>query len=114
MFVTTRSSSRALLTTEEGKGKTGNEVITLEQTSNSSQLEISQSNQKSAEEKPTRFDNLILDIKQCSEFTGIPIGTLYKLTSQRKIPHSKIGKKVMFLKDEIIAWIKSKRVEVSP
>lgn len=57
-------------------------------------------------------DSPIMGIQECSDFTGIPKATLYKLTSQRKIPHSKPTKKVLFLKEEILSWIMANRVEI--
>lgn len=49
--------------------------------------------------------------KECSELTGFSINTLNKYTSERKIPHYKCGKKVLFKKSDILSWIFSNRIQ---
>lgn len=48
-----------------------------------------------------------LTIDECASFTGIKKSQLYKLTSQNKIPHFKLGKSLRFNVQEILYWIKS-------
>jgi len=53
----------------------------------------------------------ILNMNELSEYLGLSKGTLYKFTSERKIPHYKRGKYIYFLEDEIIEWIKEGRIK---
>jgi len=49
----------------------------------------------------------ILNVKQASELLKLAIPTIYALTSNRTLPHSKRGKKLYFSKTELETWIKS-------
>lgn len=46
-----------------------------------------------------------LSIKQAAELTGISVSTLYKLVCSRRIPVYKPTGKLLFLKEELIAWV---------
>jgi len=46
-----------------------------------------------------------LDIPMVSEYTLLSKSTIYKKVSSREIPFHKIGKKTIFVKDEIDNWI---------
>ncbi len=48
-----------------------------------------------------------LSIDEASEFLHIPKSTLYQFTSTRKIPFQKVGKKILFFKQELIEWVES-------
>lgn len=53
-------------------------------------------------------------VELARKITGYSTPTIYSLVSNRKIPHSKQGKKLFFSKKELIAWINSgKRSSVS-
>jgi excisionase family DNA binding protein len=61
---------------------------------------------------PPRDDaDEILNIRQASELLGLAIPTLYSMVSERRIPFSKEpkGKKLMFVKSELISWVKTSR-----
>ena len=47
----------------------------------------------------------ILDIDELARYINISKQTLYKLTANHSIPHSKVGKKLFFDKKSIDAWI---------
>ncbi len=49
------------------------------------------------------------DVDDASDHTGIPKATIYQLTSKRKIPHRKMGKRLVFDIQELDAWILSKK-----
>lgn len=49
----------------------------------------------------------ILNVRQASEFLGLAVPTIYSLTSNRILPHSKRGKKLYFNKSELLAWVQS-------
>lgn len=55
----------------------------------------------------------LLTIDQASEFTHIPVATLYDYTHKKKIPFNKIGKKLLFLKKELLEWILSHRMKTN-
>ncbi len=50
-----------------------------------------------------------LGVKEVSLLLGLEESTVYGLTSQRKIPHYKPGKKLLFKKSEIEEWILAHR-----
>ena len=56
-------------------------------------------------------DREILNLKQCMAFTGFSRGFLYKMTSQRTIPHYKKGKLLLFKKSEITEWLLEGKVK---
>lgn len=47
----------------------------------------------------------VYDIDEASLITGMSRGYLYKLTSQRLIPHYKKGRKLYFKKAELEQWL---------
>lgn len=47
-----------------------------------------------------------MDIKQASEFTTIPVATLYAKINE--IPHSKVGKKLVFTDRGLTRWMDRK------
>lgn len=49
---------------------------------------------------PPRF----MGIEEASEFTGIPVGTIYQKI--KEIPHSKQGKRLVFSDRALTRWIK--------
>ncbi len=54
---------------------------------------------------------MYLTIKQASEYVNIKVKTLYSLSSNKQIPHYKIGKMLRFSPSELDAWMQSKKVE---
>jgi excisionase family DNA binding protein len=64
--------------------------------------------------KPTKkseFLSNFLNINELSNLLELSVSNLYKLTSQKRIPHIKLGKKLLFEKGEIMIWLKNKKVE---
>ena len=57
------------------------------------------------DEKMPVQQNEFLDISEASNFLKMAKQTLYGLTSHRKIPYIKKGKKVYFNKAEVITWL---------
>ena len=53
----------------------------------------------------------ILNLDEAVAFTGFSKGHLYRLTSQREIPHYKKGQKLLFKKSELEAWMLEDKVE---
>jgi len=50
-------------------------------------------------------ERIFLTFQETQEFFGVSHQTLYKLMSEG-LPSHKIGKKRVFLKDDLIRWIK--------
>lgn len=51
-------------------------------------------------------DEGYLDIKQAADFVKLVPGTIYQLIHKGKIPYHKNGKRVLFKRSELVAWIK--------
>jgi len=62
---------------------------------------IERNNAKSPETQTPRF----LNVKQAALYTGYSEYTIYRLTSEKGIPHSKRGRKVIFERDALDAWM---------
>lgn len=56
------------------------------------------------------MEKIFFNIPEAAVFTTLPESSLYKLTSQKKIPHTKIGKRVVFHRDDLIRWMKEQQV----
>jgi len=53
----------------------------------------------------------ILTVGECAELLGISVSYIYRLTSEKRIPHYKPhGKRVYFRRDEVIDWALSHRI----
>ena len=49
-------------------------------------------------------ERLLISVKEASLWLGIPVFTLYSWALARRIPHYKIGKRVMFSKEDLKRW----------
>lgn len=63
-------------------------------------------------EQPTR--TRYVDAVGLSGHTGFPVGTIRVWTSQKRLPHLKIGRKVVYDLEAIDAWLQKQRVEPLP
>ena len=52
----------------------------------------------------------VLDLDDTVLFTGFSKGHLYRLTSERQIPHYKKNRKLYFRKSELEAWLLEEKV----
>jgi excisionase family DNA binding protein len=50
-------------------------------------------------------ERLLIPVKEASAWLGIPVFTLYSWAQSQRIPHYKIGKRVLFSKDDLKRWI---------
>lgn len=50
-----------------------------------------------------------LTAREASAYISMAMPTLYQYVSSRKIPHSKIGGRLIFIKSELDAFISSKK-----
>ena len=55
-------------------------------------------------------EHFLLSVKEASAWLGIPVFTIYSWALSRRIPHYKIGKRVMFSRDDLKRWIDEHRV----
>jgi excisionase family DNA binding protein len=60
-------------------------------------------------------ENLIekpfLSPKELKEILGISLPTVYRLIDSRKLPAFKIGNSLRFYRDDVIAYLKSHRID---
>lgn len=52
----------------------------------------------------------LINVQEAAALLNIAVNTLYEKTSEKLIPHYKHGKKIMFKKSELLAWVESRRV----
>lgn len=52
----------------------------------------------------------LINIQAAAVLLNLAVSTLYEKTSERSIPHYKHGKKILFKKSELLAWIESRKV----
>lgn len=55
----------------------------------------------------------VLTVEEVSRYTGYEINYLYKMCSQRKIPHynNKGGRRLFFKLSEIIEWLTDNKIQ---
>jgi excisionase family DNA binding protein len=73
----------------------------LEQHQESSVTELAENNQKAE----------VLNATQAAEFLHIAKQTLYSMTSRRKIPFYKNGKKILFRRGDLEEWLNAGKHE---
>jgi excisionase family DNA binding protein len=53
-----------------------------------------------------------LTYNEAAQFLGVPVGTVYSMVSHRRLPHIRLGKRlVRFPRHELEAWVAARRVE---
>ncbi|MBS4709458.1 helix-turn-helix domain-containing protein [Aeromonas caviae] len=53
----------------------------------------------------------VLSAEECAELLGVSVSYVYRLTSERRLPHYKPqGKKIYFRRDELLDWLLSHRI----
>jgi excisionase family DNA binding protein len=55
-------------------------------------------------------ERLLIPVKEASSWLGISVFTLYSWALSHRIPHYKIGKRVMFSKNDLKRWLDEHRV----
>lgn len=55
----------------------------------------------------------IMTIKQLSAYLDLSLSAIYKLTSNKEIPHAKRGKRLYFDKKDIDVWVLENKVTTS-
>ena len=56
----------------------------------------------------------LLTISEAAQYTGLAVNTLYKMVSQRRIPHVKLGSRVRFDVGLLDGWLKQNTVMPMP
>lgn len=56
-------------------------------------------------------DSTLINIQEAAALLNLAVTTLYEKTSGKSIPHYKHGKKIMFKKSELLAWVESRKVK---
>ncbi|GKS56542.1 hypothetical protein YTPLAS18_00690 [Nitrospira sp.] len=56
----------------------------------------------------------LLSVEETACYLGLSQHTVYKMASQRRLPKTKIGGRLMFDRDELNAWIKTQTVMPLP
>ena len=65
-----------------------------------------------AEDKvTTENQSTLINIQEAAALLNLAVNTIYEKTSEKLIPHYKHGKKIMFKKSELLAWVESRRVK---
>jgi len=52
----------------------------------------------------------VMNIKQLSDYLGVSLSYIYKLTSTHNIPHSKRGKRLYFDREIINTWVLENKI----
>jgi len=61
------------------------------------------------EEKEKTSEEELGNMDDCSRWLKRSPSTIYKLTSQKRIPHFRNGKRLLFKKAEVLAWVEKDR-----
>jgi excisionase family DNA binding protein len=65
-----------------------------------------------AEDKiETTNESTLINVQEAAALLNLAVNTLYEKTSEKLIPHYKHGKKIMFKKSELLAWVESRKVK---
>ncbi|SOE23173.1 DNA binding domain-containing protein, excisionase family [Spirosomataceae bacterium TFI 002] len=59
--------------------------------------------------EPKVKEKKLLSIEEAAVFLGIPQNTIYQFTSKRTIPFIKLGRRLVFDKEELLEWVKQNR-----
>jgi excisionase family DNA binding protein len=55
--------------------------------------------------------NALITVQEAASLLNLAVNTLYEKTSEKLIPHYKYGKKLLFKKSELLAWVESRKVQ---
>lgn len=67
--------------------------------------------QKSIDALSTNQVSDVMNFDQCLQMTGFSSALLYRMTSNREIPHYKKGRLLFFKRSEVEAWLLENRVK---
>lgn len=66
---------------------------------------------KDSKDEPDESRHIPISMDRACEIIGKSKNTMYRYTSQGRIPHCKKGKTIYFFEDELTEWIKEGRCE---
>ena len=55
------------------------------------------------------MEDIFLTIREASKLTKLSVSHINKLVKEGRVPSLKVGKRRLFDRDELIAWMKSKK-----
>ena len=61
--------------------------------------------------KEAEMEEKLLGIKELSAYLGISVNTAYSWVHQKRIPHIKLGRRVLFDPERVKEWMGKKAVE---
>lgn len=56
-------------------------------------------------------EDSLINVQEAAALLNLAVPTIYEKTSQKSIPHYKHGKKIMFKKSELLAWVEARRIK---
>jgi excisionase family DNA binding protein len=59
----------------------------------------------------TTNESTLINVQEAAALLNLAVNTLYEKTSEKLIPHYKHGKKIMFKKSELLAWVEARKVK---
>ncbi|KAF2342871.1 helix-turn-helix domain-containing protein [Flavobacterium tistrianum] len=60
---------------------------------------------------PEDFDPGLMNILEASKLVNLSVATIYSKVCRKEMPASKKGKKLYFIRSELLEWIKSGRIK---
>jgi excisionase family DNA binding protein len=58
--------------------------------------------------------DVMMTYEQAAELLGLKVATLYAMVSQRRVPHVRMGNRlVRFSRNELLAWMAARSVPVA-
>jgi excisionase family DNA binding protein len=60
------------------------------------------------------IERRLFTIQEAALYTGLSVHTLYTMTSQRRIPHLKVGRLTKFDRETLDKWIKQQTIMPVP
>lgn len=58
-----------------------------------------------------KSEDSLINVQEAAALLNLAVPTIYEKTSQKSIPHYKHGKKIMFKKSELLAWVEARRIK---
>ena len=55
----------------------------------------------------------VIGVEEAALFTGFSVRGIYDMSHERRIPHYKRGGRLLFKKDELVAWMTTHKVKTT-
>lgn len=62
--------------------------------------------EKLLQHKPKNDVESILNVEEAAKLLRMSVPTIWRLKASGEIPYRKIGSRVVFMRDELISWVK--------